>query len=115
MDSFLEEMGHRLLARRKQLRLTQEEVAEKAGVNSQMISTAETGRKALRPQNIEKICSALEISTDYLLRGVIGTSELDHLTQKLVELEPEEYRLLEDIIDSYLAAIRLQKEKTKKG
>ena len=113
METFLEKMGQRLHDRRKQLRLTQEEVAERAGVNSQMISTAETGRKALRPENIDKICSALEISTDYLLRGVIGNSELDALSQKVSVLEPEEYRLLEDIIDRYIAAVRLPREKLK--
>ena len=111
MKDFLEQMGKRLHERRKQLRLTQEEVAEKAGVNSQVISTAETGRKALRPENIDKLCSALEVRTDNLLRGVVGKRELDNISRKLAVLEPEEYRLLEDIIDRYLAAIRLQREK----
>ena len=71
MNNLLEQMGKRILERRKQMRLTQEELAERAGVTSQMISTAELGKKAMRPENIIKICSVLEISTDYLLLGNI--------------------------------------------
>ena len=52
MDKLVQEMGKRISARRKELRLTQEELAEKAGLTSQTISTAETGSKALRPDTI---------------------------------------------------------------
>ena len=63
--------GQRLSARRKQLRLTQEEVADLADMATQTISTAENGIKALRPANIMKLCGALNISADYLLFGTI--------------------------------------------
>ena len=46
MDDLLHEMGKRISARRKELRWTQEVLAEKAGLTSQTISTAETGTKA---------------------------------------------------------------------
>lgn len=55
MDKLVQEMGKRISARRKELRLTQEELAEKAGLTSQTISTAETGSKALRPENLSLI------------------------------------------------------------
>ena len=106
METLLEERGHRLRDRRRQLRLTQEEVAELAGVNSQLVSTAETGKKALRPENIIKLCSVLEISTDYLLYGDVTRADLGPLGEKLLALSPEHYRLLEDIVDAYLAAIQ---------
>ena len=56
-EMLLKEMGQRLSARRKQLRLTQEEVAERADMTTQTISTAENGIKALRPENIIKLCA----------------------------------------------------------
>ena len=72
MDTILlEQMGTRIFERRKQLRLTQEELAEAAGITPQTVSTAELGKKAMRPENIIKVCSALEISTDYLLMGKV--------------------------------------------
>ncbi len=69
MDDLLRQMGKRIYDRRKQLRMTQEELAEKAGITPQTVSTAELGKKALRPENIIRICSALDISSDYLLMG----------------------------------------------
>lgn len=103
MDDLLREMGERILARRKQLRMTQEEFAEAAGVTPQMVSTAELGKKALRPSNIIKICTALEVSPDYLLLGRISDTDHSILAKKVACLSPEQYRYLENIIDSFIA------------
>lgn len=103
MDELLHQMGERIISRRKQLRLTQEELAEAAGVTPQPISTAELGKKALRPANIIKICSALDISPDYLLLGRISNEDTSILNQKVSRLSPEQYRHLEDIVDSFIA------------
>lgn len=106
MDDLLNQMGKRLVARRKQLRLTQEELAERADMNSQIISTAETGKKALRPENIIKICAALDISPDYLLLGNITSVDTSILSEKVSQLTPGQYRHLEEIIDNYIAAVK---------
>lgn len=106
MNNLLEEMGKRILERRKQMRLTQEELAERAGVTSQMISTAELGKKAMRPENIIKICSVLEISTDYLLLGNVTENDISLLADKISGLTPAQYRHLEDIIDSFVTALK---------
>lgn len=106
MNNLLEQMGKRILDRRKQMRLTQEELAERAGVTSQMISTAELGKKAMRPENIIKICSVLEISTDYLLLGNVTENDISLLVDKISGLTPAQYRHLEDIIDSFVTALQ---------
>lgn len=106
MNNLLEQMGKRILERRKQMRLTQEELAERAGVTSQMISTAELGKKAMRPENIIKICSVLEISTDYLLLGNITENDRSLLSDKISNLTPAQYRHLEDIIDNFVTALK---------
>lgn len=103
MDDLLHQMGERISARRKQLRWTQEELAEAAGVTPQTISTAELGKKALRPGNIINVCAALGISPDYLLLGRISEEDLSILSQKVSQLSPEQYRHLEDVVDSFIA------------
>lgn len=105
MDQLLSQIGTRLLERRKQLRLTQEQLADLAGITPQTISTAETGRKALRPENIVRLCEALGVSTDYLLKGEVTGADQSLLCQKIAQLPSAPYRHLEDIIDSYIAAI----------
>ena len=71
MDSLLllKDIGARLCQKRKEKGYTQEKLAELIDVTPQMISYAEQGRKAMRPENIIKICTALNISADYLLMG----------------------------------------------
>ena len=96
-------IGNKIKDLRTQKGLTQEELAEAAGVTPQTISTAELGKKALRPANIIKICSALDISPDYLLLGRISNEDTSILNQKVSRLSPEQYRHLEDIVDSFIA------------
>ena len=69
MENLLKDMGKRIFDRRKQLNMTQETLAELAHVTPQTISTAELGQKAMRPETILKVCDALHISTEYLLRS----------------------------------------------
>lgn len=106
MDDLLQQIGKRILERRKQLRLTQEELAERAGITPQTVSSAELGKKALRPENIIRICSALEISTDYLLLGIVSEQDYDFLNSKISCLTPSQYRHMEDIINSFLTALQ---------
>lgn len=103
MDKLLEQIGKRIHARRKQLRLTQDELAELAGVMPQTISSSERAKTALRPENVIRISQALGVSTDYLLTGSVNGDDLQYLSDKLSRLTPEQYRHLEDVIDSFLA------------
>lgn len=103
MNITLQEVGKRLYERRKQLRMTQEELAERVGITAQTISTAELGKKAMRADTIIRVCGALDISADYLLFGYVSTQDLSILSQKVSQLTPEQYRHLEDVIDSFVA------------
>lgn len=103
MNITLQEVGKRLYERRKQLRMTQEELAERVGITAQTISTAKLGKKAMRADTIIRVCGALDISADYLLFGYVSTQDLSILSQKVSQLTPEQYRHLEDAIDSFVA------------
>ena len=105
MNELLIQIGKRIHDRRKQLRMTQDELAEKADLTAQTVSSAELGKKALRPENVIKICAALEVSTDYLLLGNIATEDYSYLSGKISDLSPLEYRYLEDIINSFVCAV----------
>ena len=82
MENLLQEVGNRITACRKQLRMTQEELSEKSGVTSQTISNAELGKKGLRPENIIRICSAMNISPDYLRLGKISDEDISILSKR---------------------------------
>ena len=106
MDDLLKEMGKRIHDRRKQLHMTQERLAELAGITPQTVSTAELGQKAMRPDTIIKISTALEVSTDYLLLGKVTGDDQLLISPKVSELTPIQYRHLETIIESFVAAVK---------
>ena len=99
-DQLLKDMGKRISDRRKQLRLTQDELAEKMDVTPQMISTAELGKKAIRPENLLKLSEALEVSTDYILTGFIADKDVVLIAQKLRCLSPAQFRIAEEILSN---------------
>lgn len=98
-ELILKEMGERIYKRRREKKLTQEQVAEKMNVSTQMISNLELGKKAIRPENLIKICAVLDISADYILTGDVFTSKFDVICQKLSLLEEHELKVIGDIID----------------
>lgn len=99
IEVFLREIGQRITDRRKKLGMTQEALAEKSDVTTQFVSYAEAGRRAMRPENLLKIATALGVSTDYLLTGDIIDKDLLILSKKLQNLTPSQVRIIENIID----------------
>lgn len=98
----LEEIGKRIMERRKSLGLTQESLAEKSDLTTQFVSYAESGKRAMRPENLLKISRALGVSADYLLTGDIIDKDLLLLSEKLSKLESSQVRIIESIIDECL-------------
>ena len=74
-------------------------VAEKGDLTPQFVSYAESGKRAMRPENVIKLAKALEVSADYLLTGDIVDKDLLILSDKMRKLSPEMLRIVENIID----------------
>lgn len=55
MDNYLQQMGMRITARRKELGLTQEELADMISVSVQTISTAEREEKHFVLRTLQKL------------------------------------------------------------
>ena len=61
-------LGKRVLLRRRDLRLTQKELAERTGISANTIARLErVGVQDLRGNAIARLADALGVSTDYLL------------------------------------------------
>lgn len=65
----LKELGKRIKLIRKGQDLTQEMLAEKAGVSQHYIYEIEAGRKAMSIHSFASLTYALDVSADYLLFG----------------------------------------------
>ncbi len=74
------------------------------GLSIKMISAAENGYKAMRPENIIKICDCLAISADFLLRGEPPLLSAMVEREKISTLTPKQQEALSKIIVDFLSA-----------
>lgn len=97
-ESLLFELGSRIYERRKELNMTQKELAEAVELSIQSISSIELGKKAVRPENLVNICRALDVSADYLLFGERSEKQLEPVAEMLSRLGSDDLELLKTII-----------------
>lgn len=76
-------------------------------MTTQFVSYAESGKRAMRPENLMKICSALGVSADYLLTGDVVDKDLLLLSDKLRQLSPSQIRIVENIIDECISLFNI--------
>ena len=62
-------MGKRMAQQRKACGLTQEAVADLAGITHQQYNKAENGKTCLSSDTLLRVSTALQTSADYLLSG----------------------------------------------
>lgn len=98
-DVFLVNMGIRIAHRRKELHMTQEQLAERMGVSLQTVSCIELGKKAIRPENLANLCVHLDITADYILYGKRNKQQMNDTVAKLSALGDDEYRTIQALID----------------
>lgn len=103
-DDLLIEMGNRLRQQRKQMKLTQEELAEKSGLSVKTILSAEKGQKALRPENIVRLCELLDMDISYLMTGQLSFSK------DIFSLGLQERIALDRIINTFLSICDQEKK-----
>ena len=99
---FLTDMGLRISKRRKELKLTQEQVAESMGVSLQTISCIELGKKAIRPENLANLCCVLNTTSDYILLGKKTETQLHGIIKKIALLPDEDVSLIEHVTEHLL-------------
>ena len=91
-DPLAGQIGMRIYKERKELGLTQEELADRSGLSQSFLTCIERGEKGLGFDSIIRISQALGTSTDYLLMVVMPKKESNYIIS-LFELMNEEQRL----------------------
>ena len=98
-NDFLADMGSRIAKRRKELHLTQETVADRMGVSLQTVSCIELGKKAIRPDNLAKLCKALDVTSDYILLGERSENQMSDFVKKISKLSADDYHMIEEMVE----------------
>lgn len=103
-EQLSKDIGKRIATRRKQLGLTQEQVAERTGLSAQFFACVERGIKNVRAESLLRICLALDISADYILTGRVIEADRSRIGNLIRPLEGTQLHCLEEIVRYYVAA-----------
>ena len=96
------ELGARIQEIRLKRNLTQEELAERAGIfNAQQMSKIERGMVGLSLARFKDICKVLDIEADYLLFGISITNAETVLNKYVKQMEQEQLNALIDLVKVY--------------
>lgn len=100
----LSEIGSRFHARRKELGLTQEQVAELADLHNVTISNIELGKREPELDTYIKLCHTLQISLDYALTGRAYSytqyDDINRIAHKLKQYSKDQRLAFENLLDS---------------
>ena len=107
MDDYKKGMGMRIKSCRKELKITQEEMAETLGISVKHFSEVERGLTGLSVENLIKLSTILGQSLDYLIKGETNTSPWNSLYYGLQDVSAEKQQ---DLIELIRAGIRLAKK-----
>ena len=96
------QIGIRIMQRRKQLNLTQAELAEQLEISDSQISNIERGKYFPKMTNIVKLCAILDCNADYIFSGVLKHSVADNIIDLVSSLSIEEQKIVLLLIDTYI-------------
>ena len=105
------EVGCRVRQAREAAGLTQERFAELIGVSPQNISCVERGLAGVSLTVLRRICEILHVSSDALLWGRSAGNDAEILARRLEQLPPEQFRDVQNVINSVLELTVLPEEK----
>lgn len=98
-------IGSRIKAERKKLGLSQERLAEQVNVTPHYIYEIERGSKAMSLETLMNLCTAMELSADYVLFG-IQRQNAGSVYEKLDQLSDERRLRAESALEALLPYLR---------
>jgi len=101
-------IGNKLLAIRKKAGLTQQEVAEAAGLSDRTYADIERGTVNMRTETILRICNALHVTPDAVLTEDNPTlsARQEELLRQLESCSQKEKEVALNLLSAYLQSIK---------
>lgn len=93
-----DDFGHRIQQQRKLAQMTQEQLAEKAGISLSFLGHIERGTRKASVDTLVKLCNALSVSPNVVLQDSLE----DELLGDNSELSDSQRRLLREITNKII-------------
>lgn len=107
------ELGERILQARQQAGLTQEQLAQKLGVNQRVITYWERKPVALKPEQLAALAAALGVTGDFLLgrsepkaRGTGPTGKARQVFEAVSALPRDQQTHILRVVEAFVAQHR---------
>ena len=104
------QIGARVKEAREAAGLTQERLAELIDITAKYLSGVERGAVGLSVPVLQRLCSVLLVSSDYILTGNTETSDVLGVTARLSKLPAEHIKNVENILDRYMEGIAISRQ-----
>lgn len=93
------QLGKRIAARRRQMNLKQNVLAECVGISNNYLSSIEGGKERPSLEIIVGICNALQVTPDYLLMGNMHSNNIpQNITEGLRLCSSDDVELVSAIV-----------------
>ena len=99
------QIGLRVRAKREELKLSREKLAEIIDVSPQFLAQIELGRRGMSSATLYKVCNSLSASADYIVLGKEGSNDLSVFNEMLSNLDPKYLPYAEDLLKTFILAI----------
>lgn len=107
-------IGNRIRISREKSGLTQDELAERLNLSTQFISTIERGVAGASLETIINLCDALNVSSEWLLRGRADTPSADFIVSKLMHLSSAQLSAVDRMTDELITLLRITSDEGQK-
>lgn len=105
-SNYNQEVGLRIRNVRESLHLTREQFSEKCDISDSFLADVERGKKSITIKTLNKICTAAEVSADYIVFGKQDSSIPNMLLESLCNLPPEKAKSAMVILKEFIKAIK---------
>ena len=105
-DLDFKEIGKRIRSQREFLGYTRDDLAEQLAVSTNFCRDIEIGAKGMSIQTLSKLSHILNLSVDYILLGETKDENIEPLILMLNACKPEKRKYAEDILKSFLLAVK---------
>lgn len=103
-------VGLRIREVREAFHMTRAEFSEKCDISESFLAAVESGKKSVTSKTLYKICTCMNVSADYFIRGKDNDFETDTILELLNSLDTHSRESALQILNEYVFAINNAKK-----